>query len=123
MSVLVAKFSNGTVVKISNSRAAPKFCGLLEYDLYGRREHQKWESSSRHVVVRRMNDCASFLLQKFKKDVEIKHYEIVDLKPATAEETMEYRAEMNSLNAMFRSPRQRKKSAKVLAFPTKVRSA
>lgn len=123
MSVLVARFSNGQVVKISNSRAAPKFCGLIEYEHYGCVEQQKWHSSSRAVVLSRINECAAFLLKKFKRDVEIKHYEIVDLVPATAEETMAYRAEMKELNEKFRRKPIPRKTAKIVAFPSKARTA
>ena len=102
MSVLVAKFSNGVVSKISNNRSAPAYCGLLQWELYGRVEKQEWYSRARHVVVCNMNDYAAYLMKKFKRDFEIRHYEIVDLVPATAEETMAYKAEMSELNAMFK---------------------
>lgn len=101
MSVLIAKFSNGVVSKISNNRSAPAYCGLLQWELYGRVEKQEWYSRTRAVVVGNMNDYAAYLMKKFMRDFEIRHYEIVDLVPATAEETMAYKAEMSERNAMF----------------------
>lgn len=102
MTVLIAKFSNGVVSKISNNRSAPAYCGLLQWELYGRIEQQEWHSRARPVIVGNMNDYAAYLMKKFKRDFEIRHYEIVDLVPATAEETMAYKAEVSERNAMFK---------------------